>query len=81
MPKLDLTDDEHAAVVEALRKLIRTDPFPLSPRLRPLNSALAKLAPQPERKPRPPPPQPGDGPRYGKGGSARRGRRNPLALG
>jgi len=81
MPRFDLTDEERTAVVAALRKLIADDKFPLAPRLKPLKSALAKMAPQPPRKPLPPPPQPGDAPRYGKGGSAKRARRNPLSLG
>ncbi len=81
MPALDFTDDEHAAVVAALRKLIADDKFPLSPRPKPLKSALAKMDLKPPKKPLPPPPQPGDGPRYGKGGSAKRQRRNPLASG
>jgi hypothetical protein len=46
MPIPDLTDEEHAAIVAALRKLIAEDRFPLSPRLKPLKSALAKLDPQ-----------------------------------
>ena len=55
MPKPDLTDDELAAVVAALRKLIDEDKFPLSPRLRPLRSALAKLdPPKPKAPPKPP---------------------------
>jgi hypothetical protein len=74
MPRIDLTDDEHEAVAKALRKLIDDDRFPLSPRLRPLKSALAKLAPQPPKKPLPPPPTTADGSRYGKGGSAKRER-------
>jgi hypothetical protein len=51
MPTPDLTDEEHAAVVAALRKLIDQDRFPLSPRLKPLKSALAKLDP---KAPKPP---------------------------
>jgi hypothetical protein len=51
MPPPDLTDEEHAAVVAALRKLIDEDKFPLS---RPLKSALPKLDPKPA-KPIPPP--------------------------
>jgi hypothetical protein len=43
MSRINLTDEEHAAVAKALRKLIDDDKFPLSPRLRPLKSALAKL--------------------------------------
>jgi hypothetical protein len=57
--RIDLTDDEHEAVAKALRKLIDEDRFPLSPRLRPLKSALAKLAPQSAKKPLQPPPKPG----------------------
>jgi hypothetical protein len=67
MPTPDLTDEEHAAVIAALRKLIDQDRFPLSPRLKPLKSALAKLDPPTLRKPLPEPPQPGDRPRYGPG--------------
>jgi hypothetical protein len=63
----DLTDEEHAAVVAALRKLIDADKFPLSPRLRPLTSALAKLDPPKPKAPLPKPPEPGDRPRYGPG--------------
>jgi hypothetical protein len=63
----DLTADEYAAVVEALRKLIYGDKFPFSPRLKPFKSALAKFDPPKPRKPLPPPPQPGDRPRYGPG--------------
>ena len=74
----DLTEEEHAAVAAALRKLIADDKFPLSPCLKPLTSALAKMAPQPPREPQPPQPQPGDGPRYGKGGSARRAAAQPA---
>ena len=47
MPKLDLTDEEQPAIAAALRKLIAEDKFPFSPRLKPLKSALAKLAPKP----------------------------------
>jgi hypothetical protein len=55
MPRIDLTDDEYAAVTAALRKLISEDKFPLAPRLKPLKSALAKLDPP---KPKPPPKPP-----------------------
>jgi hypothetical protein len=55
MPIDDLTDEEHAAVVAALKKLIDDDRFPLSPRLAPLKRALAKLDP-PKSKPEPKPP-------------------------
>jgi hypothetical protein len=55
MPRFDLTDEEHAAVTAALCKLIDQDRFPLSPRLKPLKSALAKLAPPKPKAPQLPP--------------------------
>jgi hypothetical protein len=55
MPKPDLTDAEQTAVAAALRRLIDEDKFPFSPRLTPLKSALAKLAP-PKPRAAPPPP-------------------------
>jgi hypothetical protein len=67
MPAPDLTDDEHAAVVAALRKLIDHDKFPFSPRLKPLKSALAKFDSPKRKAPLPDPPLPGDRPRYGPG--------------
>jgi hypothetical protein len=55
MPRPDLTDEERAAVVSALRKLIDTDRFPFSPRLKPFKSALATLdPPKPKAPPKPP---------------------------
>jgi hypothetical protein len=50
MPSIELTDEEHAALAAALRKLINEDRFPHAPRLDPLRSALAKL----EAPPTPP---------------------------
>jgi hypothetical protein len=41
----DLTDEERAAVIAAVRKALADDPFPRAPRLEPLRSALAKLDP------------------------------------
>jgi hypothetical protein len=55
MPRDDLTDEEHAAFVTALRKLIDEDRFPYSPRLKPFKSALAKLATPPVKPVRKPP--------------------------
>ena len=43
MTPLQLDDDEHAALVELLTAEIKGTRFPLSPRLRPLKSILAKL--------------------------------------
>jgi hypothetical protein len=42
---IELTDDEHAAVTAAIRRLIQDDKFQHAPRLDPLRSALAKLEP------------------------------------
>jgi hypothetical protein len=51
MPTIDLTDDEHAAVAELIRRAIEEDRFPRAPRLDPLRSALAKLDPDAHRRP------------------------------
>jgi hypothetical protein len=51
----DLSDEELAAVIAALRKVIDGDRYPLSPRLMPYKSALAELQPT---KAVPPPPAP-----------------------
>jgi hypothetical protein len=57
MPDLpDLTDEENAAIIAALRKVIYADKFPYSPRLKPYKSALAKFDPaKSPRHPSPPP--------------------------
>ena len=54
MPTTDLTDEEHAAVTAAIRRLIEDDKFPHAPRLDPLRSALAKLEAAPKLTPEPP---------------------------
>lgn len=46
MPNIDFTDEEHAALTAAARKAVDEDRYPLSPRLGPLRSALAKLDPR-----------------------------------
>jgi hypothetical protein len=56
---LDLDDIDKAALVELLREVIATDPFPLSPRIRKLRVILDKLeppppGPQPYPAPKPP---------------------------
>jgi hypothetical protein len=43
MPKVDLPDDELAAVIAALRRLLAADRYPHAPRLVPLRAALARL--------------------------------------
>jgi hypothetical protein len=62
MPMIDLTDAELEAVAAALRRVIANDRYPLSPRLRPLRAALAKLQPAATSAPtveRPPLPKAG----------------------
>jgi hypothetical protein len=56
LPTIDFTDDEHAAVTAAIRRLIEQDRFPLATRLEPLRSALAKLDATPKLTPDPLPP-------------------------
>ena len=41
----NLDEKERAAILRLLRDAVRSDPFPLSPRLKPLKSALTKLDP------------------------------------
>jgi hypothetical protein len=57
MPKFDLPQEERHALADLARQKIREDRFPLSPRLAPLKSALAKLdpagdPPKPKSRPR-----------------------------
>jgi hypothetical protein len=54
MPTFDLTEDERAALAAFLRDRIAVDPYPLSPRWRPIRSVLEKLDPQPPRPELPP---------------------------
>lgn len=42
---LDLTDDEHAALVRHIRKALDDDRFPLAPRPRPAESDLSEARP------------------------------------
>jgi hypothetical protein len=53
--QLDLSDTELAALVRLLKHTLDNDRYPLSPRLRPLKSILAKIQPPPVREPPPPP--------------------------
>ena len=70
MPTIDLTDEEHAAVMAAIRRAVESDKFPRAPRLDPLRSALAKLdkAAAPERQPTPKAPPPAPGKKWGREG-------------
>jgi hypothetical protein len=54
MPNLNLTDEEHAALVRLVKHALDTDRYPMSPRLYPLRSILEKLDPQPLHEPRSP---------------------------
>jgi len=45
VPTIDLTDAEHAAITELIKRAIQEDRFPLSRRLDPLRAVLAKLDP------------------------------------
>jgi hypothetical protein len=51
MPHLDLTDDEAAALIQELHDIVEND---RSPRVETLRAILAKLRPEPVRKPLPP---------------------------
>jgi hypothetical protein len=65
-------DDERAAVTALVRRTIEEDKFPLSCRLAPLRSALAKLDPQPAKPREQPPPLP-SGPMVAAAGRANQG--------
>ena len=51
---LDLTDEEAAALTHELHDIVENDRYPFSPRIRTLRAILAKLRPEPTRKPLPP---------------------------
>jgi hypothetical protein len=52
---LDLTEEETDALGRLLRRTIRDDRYPLSPRIQTLKAVLDKLRPEPVREPSPPP--------------------------
>jgi hypothetical protein len=54
MQLLDLTDDEAAALTVELHDIVENDRYPFSPRINTLRAILAKLRPEPVRKPLPP---------------------------
>jgi hypothetical protein len=54
---LDLTDEETAALLAELDRIIRNDRYPLSARIRMLQAIRAKIRPEPAREPSPPPPK------------------------
>ena len=49
MPRIEISDDELAAVTAALRRVIEDDKYPRVPPLDPLKTALAKLEAAVER--------------------------------
>jgi hypothetical protein len=53
MPMIDFTDEERRALADVAREYVRTQRYPLAPRLAPIKAALANLAPADEL---PPPP-------------------------
>jgi hypothetical protein len=55
MQHLDLIDDEAAALIRELHDIVENDRYPFSQRIRTLRGILAKLSPEPVRKPLPPP--------------------------
>jgi hypothetical protein len=52
---LDLSDEEAAALIQALHDIIESDKFPFLPRIPTLRGILNKLRPEPVREPLPPP--------------------------
>jgi hypothetical protein len=52
---LDLSGEETAALTQELHESVENDRYPFSPRIRTLRAILAKLRPEPVRKPLPPP--------------------------
>jgi hypothetical protein len=54
---LDLTDEETAALLAELDRIIRDDRYPLSPRIRTLKAIRAKIKPEPARERLPPAPK------------------------
>ena len=55
--QLDLSDEETAALLAELDRIIRDDRYPLSARIRTLKAIRAKIRPEPVREPLPPPPK------------------------
>jgi hypothetical protein len=51
---VDLTDEESAALLGELDRIIDADRYPLSPRIRVLQSILDRIEPPPATEPLPP---------------------------
>ena len=54
---LDLTDEETAALLGELDRVIDNDRYPFSPRIRTLTAIRDKIRPEPAREPLPAPKQ------------------------
>jgi hypothetical protein len=52
---LDYPTKKATALAQELHDIIENDRYPFSPRIRTLRAILAKLRPEPARKPLPPP--------------------------
>jgi hypothetical protein len=47
MPRFDLSEEERRALADLAREYVRTQRYPLAPRLPPIKAALLKLDPKP----------------------------------
>jgi hypothetical protein len=54
MQHLELSDEEADALAQELHDIVENDRYPYSPRIRTPRAILAKLRPEPARKPLPP---------------------------
>jgi hypothetical protein len=63
---IELTDEEHRALVRLLRRSIDEDRFPLAPRHAPIRAILAKLEPPTPKADLLPPLKPGLAPNVGR---------------
>ena len=69
---IELTDEEHRALVRLLRRSIDEDRFPLAPRRAPIRAILAKLEPPTPKADPLPPLKPGLAPNVGRRARRRR---------
>ena len=53
--RIDLSDDETAALLRELDRIVESDRYPFSPRIRTLQAIRAKLRREPAREPLPRP--------------------------
>jgi hypothetical protein len=51
VPTIDFTDEERRALADLAREYVRTQRYPLAPRLASIKAALEKLAPHDELPP------------------------------